>query len=97
VPSDIVAIRRAIEAYIEVVESVMLTLEERLARLQLCLQVLASGMEVRGRALTSSDSLSHFEKDLQTRVNEVLHYIWDPIGMRGEPFARDVQRGATAD
>jgi hypothetical protein len=23
------------------------------------------------------------------RVNEVLHYIWDPIGVRGEPRARD--------
>ena len=32
---------------------------------------------------------SSYEKELQMRVNEVLHYIWDPIGVRGEPRARD--------
>jgi hypothetical protein len=49
------------------------------------------------------------EEELQTRVNEVLHYIWDPIGVRGEPYARDeydsyvprvyalLQNGATAE
>jgi hypothetical protein len=30
-----------------------------------------------------------YEQELLTRVNEVLHYIWDPIGVRGEPNARD--------
>jgi len=30
-----------------------------------------------------------YEDELRTRVNEVLHYIWDPIGVRGEPNARD--------
>jgi hypothetical protein len=30
-----------------------------------------------------------FEQELLTRVNEVLHYLWDPIGVRGEPRARD--------
>jgi hypothetical protein len=30
-----------------------------------------------------------YEEELLTRVNEVLHYIWDPIGVRGEPRARD--------
>jgi len=30
-----------------------------------------------------------YQQELLTRVNEVLHYIWDPIGVRGEPNARD--------
>jgi hypothetical protein len=37
-------------------------------------------------------SLSHdrnVEKELQTRVNEVFHYFWDPIGVQGEPHVRD--------
>jgi len=50
-----------------------------------------------------------YELELQTRINEVLHYIWDPIGVRGEPWARDeydsyvpavyslLQDGASAD
>ena len=50
-----------------------------------------------------------YEQELLTRVNEVLHYIWDPIGVRGEPNARDeydsyvsgvcslLHDGATAD
>jgi hypothetical protein len=32
---------------------------------------------------------SRYEQDLLTRINEVLHYIWDPIGVAGEPKARD--------
>jgi hypothetical protein len=32
---------------------------------------------------------SKYEQDLLTRINEVLHYIWDPIAVRGEPNARD--------
>jgi hypothetical protein len=55
------------------------------------------------------DSLSKYEEELHMRVNEVLHYIWDPIGVRGEPRARDeydsyvpqvyslLQSGATAE
>lgn len=55
------------------------------------------------------DTSSKYEKELQMRVNEVLHYIWDPIGVRGEPRARDeydsyvpevyslLQRGAAAE
>ena len=39
--------------------------------------------------LVPNDNSRNFEKELQTRVNEVLHYIWDPIGVRGEPHARD--------
>ena len=27
--------------------------------------------------------------ELSRRVGEILHYIWDPIGVRGAPRARD--------
>ena len=30
-----------------------------------------------------------YERDLPARISEVLHYIWDPIGVRDEPLARD--------
>ena len=30
-----------------------------------------------------------YERELLTRINEVLHYLWDPIGVRGEPHARN--------
>jgi hypothetical protein len=30
-----------------------------------------------------------YEQELLMRVNEVLHYMWDPIGVCGEPNARD--------
>jgi hypothetical protein len=52
---------------------------------------------------------NRFERELQLRVNEVLHYIWDPIGIRGVQEARDeydayvpevyslLQNGATAE
>ncbi len=33
--------------------------------------------------------LSEKESQLYTRVDEVLHYIWDPIGVSGVPQARD--------
>jgi hypothetical protein len=29
------------------------------------------------------------EKELYLRVDEVLHYLWDPIGVSGMPMARD--------
>jgi len=29
------------------------------------------------------------EKELYKRIDEVLHYIWDPIGICGVPEARD--------
>jgi hypothetical protein len=29
------------------------------------------------------------ERELYRRVDEVLHYLWDPIGVAGEPGARD--------
>lgn len=33
--------------------------------------------------------LSPFEKELYQRTNEVMHYVWDPIGVAGIPQARD--------
>jgi hypothetical protein len=33
--------------------------------------------------------MDHKDEELYTRIDEVLHYIWDPIGVAGEPFARD--------
>lgn len=54
-------------------------------------------------------SLSKIENELYQRVDEVLHYVWDPIGVCGVPEARDeyysylptvfglVNRGATED
>ena len=33
--------------------------------------------------------LQRYEQDLLTRISEVLHYFWDPIGVCGEPNARD--------
>jgi hypothetical protein len=29
------------------------------------------------------------EKELYRRVDEVLHYLWDPIGVSGIPLARN--------
>ena len=55
------------------------------------------------------DISSKYGKELHLRVSEVLHYTWDPIGVRGEPNARDeydsyvpevcllLQGGATAE
>lgn len=33
--------------------------------------------------------MSKEEKELELRVGEVLHYLWDPCGVRDEPAARD--------
>ncbi|NNC67204.1 MAG: hypothetical protein HKN83_04130 [Gammaproteobacteria bacterium] len=33
--------------------------------------------------------LSPEQNDLYKRVDEVLHYLWDPIGVSGVPEARD--------
>ena len=33
--------------------------------------------------------LSPFEKELYQRTDEVMHYVWDPIGVAGIPQARD--------
>ena len=33
--------------------------------------------------------LGEKENELYQRVDEVLHYIWDPIGVSGVPGARD--------
>ena len=49
------------------------------------------------------------DRDLYRMVDELLHYVWDPIGVAGEPRARDeyygyvpatfklVQEGAAAE
>ena len=29
------------------------------------------------------------DQELYRRVDEILHYIWDPLGVRGVPQARD--------
>lgn len=33
--------------------------------------------------------LSVYEEDVFRYCNEVLHYVWDPIGVAGSPHARD--------
>ena len=33
--------------------------------------------------------LSPEQNELYKRVDEVLHYVWDPIGVTGSPYARD--------
>jgi len=33
--------------------------------------------------------LNPFEKELYQRTDEVMHYVWDPIGIAGIPQARD--------
>ena len=33
--------------------------------------------------------LSPFEKELYQRIDEVMHYVCDPIGVAGVPQARD--------
>jgi hypothetical protein len=35
------------------------------------------------------NELNHKEKELYKRVDEVLHYVWDPIGIHNCPEARD--------
>lgn len=37
--------------------------------------------------------LSPREKELLRRIGEVLHYMWDPIGVAGVPQARDEYDG----
>jgi hypothetical protein len=37
--------------------------------------------------------LTPFEKELYQRTDEVLHYVWDPIGISGTPQARDEYDG----
>lgn len=32
---------------------------------------------------------SEKQKELYQRIDEVIHYIWDPIGINGAPKARD--------
>ncbi|PZV08040.1 MAG: hypothetical protein DCF32_05800 [Leptolyngbya sp.] len=35
------------------------------------------------------NQLSPLDKELYRRIDEVLHYLWDPIGVAGMPGARD--------
>jgi hypothetical protein len=35
--------------------------------------------------------MDNYETELRRRIDEVLHYIWDPIDVRGEPHAREVE------
>ena len=35
--------------------------------------------------------------ELHRRTDEVLHYIWDPLRVRGSPMARDQYSGYVAD
>ncbi len=37
--------------------------------------------------------LSPKENELYRRTHEVLHYIWDPVGVSDEPRARDEYQG----
>jgi hypothetical protein len=37
--------------------------------------------------------LSPQDKRLLSRVEEILHYMWDPIAVAGEPQARDEYDG----
>jgi hypothetical protein len=34
-----------------------------------------------------------FTKELSKRIDEILYYQWDPIGVSEEPFARDEYTG----
>ena len=36
-----------------------------------------------------SHKLSPEQQELYDRVDEVLHYLWDPIGISSDPHARD--------
>ncbi len=40
-------------------------------------------------AFIMDQKLSPQDKELWRRCDEVLHYIWDPIGVAGAPGARD--------
>ena len=37
--------------------------------------------------------LTPHEKELYQRIDEVMHYVWDPIGVSGVPQARDEYDG----
>ena len=34
-------------------------------------------------------NLSQYDEELLRRADEVLHYVWDPIGVSNQPAARD--------
>jgi hypothetical protein len=33
--------------------------------------------------------MGNYENELRCRVDEILYYIWDPIGVAAEPSTRD--------
>ncbi len=39
------------------------------------------------------DTLNTKEKELYRRTDEILHYLWDPIGVSDTPQARDEYHG----
>ncbi len=40
-------------------------------------------------SIDAINRLSRADEELLSRVDEVLHYLWDPIGVSGVPEARD--------
>jgi hypothetical protein len=44
---------------------------------------------LRATVWENSVNLSPQDKELLRRIDEVLHYMWDPIGVAGVPQARD--------
>lgn len=51
--------------------------------------VLSTLSTSKSMANRSRERFSENELDLLQRINEVLHYKWDPCGVKFEPFARD--------
>ena len=43
----------------------------------------------RSLVIVMGRKLTPFERELYQRTDEVMHYVWDPIGVAGEPMARD--------
>jgi hypothetical protein len=43
--------------------------------------------------MAMGQKLSPADMELYRRVDEVLHYVWDPIGVAGNPMARDEYDG----
>jgi hypothetical protein len=56
-------------------------------------RIAATEIEVRlavgNEVVSASDRSTSRDGELYRRVDEVLHFIWDPIGVAGEPGARN--------
>lgn len=74
-PSDVVEIRRAIEAYVEVVESLNLTPEERLARLPAALDALAVAVRDISFEFDEADYPEDPREDYQAIYKVVSRYF----------------------